>query len=204
VTTANEAASDAPPQDALADLLLRLGEAKQFLDAGEDPLACSLGALAAVIDFVASRPDVLRLNLLEPLYQLMNAIGDRLEGGKPPLLFARPSVGKRPSGQSFDSVRAAVAIAVEVLMMRGGKSRKEAGAFVARLCDAAGLRRGDGKPISCNNACNWRDRSTDTSDVVCELRREFEPVVLSVSPSSPAEAEKLARTCIEAVQDWGF
>jgi len=148
--------------------------------------------------------DVLRLSLLEPLYQLLNAVGDSVEGGRPPLLFARLSAGKRPSGQSFDSVRAAVAIAVEVLMTRGGKSRKGAGAFVARLGDIAGLKRPDGKPISCNNACNWRDRSKDTSDVVCDLRREFEPVVLSNSASSPAEAEKHARMCVQLVQDWGF
>jgi hypothetical protein len=200
MTNREGGAAEGPPSDAVVELLSHLRESKRYLDGGDDPLECARGSLAAVMKYLNSFPEVRCEDLQTTLLVLMNVISDRLEGGKPPLLFDRPPpAGNRPTDQSFDLVRAIVAIAVELLLKHGGRSRKAAGDFVARLCDAEGLRQPDGKRITRGTALNWRDRSTDRSDPVWRWRVEFEPAAFTGSLSTHSEAEARARKCIHDI-----
>jgi hypothetical protein len=171
----------------------------------QNALGVGIFALAAVIDFVNADLGMMDAGITNPLSVIVNALHDCWHGGRPPLLFDRPKSVGRPTDQMFDSVKAAAAMGVEVLLAAKMK-RGAAGKYMADAALKLGFRRPDGKQISGRTVLNWRDEiETAKSEVgaqvftrLKELRARWKPI------TDPEEAKALAEEFLNQARFAGF
>jgi hypothetical protein len=176
------------------------------LESGDqDALAVGSYALASVIEFLHADPTVMNAGIANPLSVILNALHDCRRGGRPPLFFNRPKSPGRPTHQSFDAVKGAAAMGVEVLLAVKVK-REEAGRFVAREAKKLRLRRPDGKEISGRAVLGWHERiETSESEIGSEVFKQIKAQVATSKPVTQLKsAQALARQFLVQAQNAGF
>ena len=195
------------PSTARYEALIRELSVSQFnLENGNhDALALGSYALACVIEFLNADATVMDAGITNPLSVILNALHDCRRGGRPPLLFNRPRASGRPTDQTFDAVKAAAAMGIEVLLSVRVK-RVEAGQYVAGEARKLGLRRPDGKEISGRAVLGWHERiETSESEVGAEVFKQLKEAGATRKPiTDPKQAQALAREFLVQAKFAGF
>jgi hypothetical protein len=158
-----DAAEIASPQkDSITDHYGNLCEALQSIETAVeantlDQLEAGKMALVAVLTFLNSDPEIVLKGSNRSLSIVLRTLNDVLGGGRPALLFERPSKGGAPNYQSDTVLRAQIVLALE-LLLKAGLSRDEAGAWVARQLEKSKIRRAKGKhgSITAKEILRWR------------------------------------------------
>ena len=109
-----------------------------------DQLVAGEKALAAVLTFLNSDPRIVLRGSNRSLSMVLRALNDILGGGRPSLLFERPSKGGAPTDQAETVMRAQIVLALEMLL-KAGVDKPEAGAWVAGQLQKFKIRRVKGK-----------------------------------------------------------
>jgi hypothetical protein len=159
-----------------------------------DRLAITGYALASVIEFLHADRAVMDSGITNPLAVILNALHDRRYCGKPALFFDRPVSGGRPTDQTFDAVKAAAAMGVEVL--RPFRiTRSVAGKFVAEQAHGLGFRQPNGRAITGKTVLGWRDEiETAKSEIGAEVFRRLQARRAAAAPlADQKQAKALAR-----------
>ncbi len=170
-----------------------------------DTLALGSYALACVIEFLNADETVMDTGITNPLSVILNALHDCRRGGRPPLLFNRPRSSGRPTDQTFDAVKAAAAMGIEVLLSVRVK-REEAGRYVAGEARKLGLRRPDQKQISGRAVLGWHERiETAESEIGAEVFKQLKEARATRKPiTDPKQAQALAREFLVQARIAGF
>jgi hypothetical protein len=195
------------PSTARYEALIRELSVSQFnLESGKhDALAIGEYALASVIEFLNADPSVMDSGITNSLSIILNALHDCRRGARPPLFFDRPRSSGRPTDQTFDAVKAAAAMGIEVLLAARVK-RSEAGRYVAGEARKLGLRRPDQKQISGRAVLGWHERiETAESEIGAEVFKQLKGARATRKPiTDPKQAQALAREFLVQARFAGF
>lgn len=148
-------------------------------------------ALLAVIEFIQHDPQVVEADADSPLTMLLAALND-VSAGARPALFSEPPPrdSDKPTDLGRDHAHALLAAAAEHLM-RGGRSRKEAGRWIEHRLRKFGVAN-----IGATQILNWRARASDGKGPKA-LRIVWEKA-LAAPPQ--ADAEQLAEALIAVAE----
>jgi hypothetical protein len=187
-------------------LVTELARSQQGLQDGSgDPLVVGGYVLAAVMEFLRSDEAVVHSGITTPLAVILNAVNDCRNGGRPAVLFDQPKSAGRPTNQAFDAVKAAAAVAIDVLLS-AKVSRREAGKYVAACAREVGLCRPDGKGIGSRTALGWRDEiETSRSAIGAKVYRQVRAAYEAMEPiHEVGRAKALARDFMQQARSAGF
>jgi hypothetical protein len=111
----------------------------------------------------------------------------------------------RPTDQTFDAVKAAAAMGIEVLLSVKVK-RQEAGRYVAEEARKLGFRRPDGKQISGKAVLGWHEGiETSESELGSEVFKQIKEAGAARKPITDLnQAQALAREFPVQAQNAGF
>ena len=187
-------------------LVQQLVGCEQLLESQQgDPLGVAGFALASVIEFLVADEAVMDAGITNPLSIILNALHDLRHGGKPPLLFERSGCRGRPTDQTFDAVKAAAAMGIEVLLPFK-VSRSRAGQYVASVACNLKLKQPNGKAITSRTVLGWRDEiETAKSEIGAKVFRGLKERRISEPPLvDEKQARALAREYLVQARFAGF
>jgi hypothetical protein len=187
-------------------LLDDLARTEQGLQAGNGhPLPIGGYALAAVIEFLQADEVVASAGLTTSLSLILNALNDCRRGGRPAILFRQSKKAGRPTDQSFDAVKAAFTIAIDILVS-AKVSRTEAGKYVATCARQLGLHQPNGSKITGEAALRWRDDiETSKSYIGTEVLKKVRGYYSTMQPIHDKQrARNLAKDILQQARHAGF
>jgi hypothetical protein len=207
---------DAGKYEALVEQLLEIERRTSSLEI--DDLTSSFEALNAVLDFL-SDPQLVEREATRPLWRLMFALHDRMQGAKPKLFFETPDrkVAKgAPSYTSAVILRSLVNSAF-LSLREGGLSKEEASTWLAAELDQSGITQPNGRAVDARTIVRWRaelgGKSPKGSDWVFEkfvqgAPRAFEKAGYQHSqagaPLDPPKAKMVAQHLVKLIRAAGF
>ena len=146
------------------------------------------------------------LDALSPLYDLINALSDTLNGGRPELL--RPTNQKKgaPGNQAKHLAQGAMAAAMDCLIF-AGVQRVDAAKFVADEANKRGIGDQKGEKIKPKQVANWRSRVGDdlspgATNLHSQTFRQFREIIAAAPEAQRrAVAEDLVKDVLAAVRN---
>jgi hypothetical protein len=195
-----------PPLARYEKLLADLASTKQGLLAGNGhPLPIGGYALCAVIEFLQADEVVASAGLTTSLSLISNALNDCRRGGRPAIFFRQSKKAGRPTDQSFDAVKSAITVAIDMLVS-AKVSRTKAGAYVAACARELGLRQPNGRMITGRIAVRWRDEiETSKSHVATEVLKRIRKYQGNMNPvPDEKRARDLTRDILRQARHAGF
>jgi hypothetical protein len=135
------------------ELIAKLSRLEQ-----RDALTASFYALSWVIQFLHVDARVTEREYTRPLCRLAHAILDRVQGGRPKLLFDPPDRNGAKGAPSYTSaaVLRALVNAAFLTLREGGMSNEEAGNWLAAELEHSGVKQPNGKAITAKTIIRWR------------------------------------------------
>ena len=183
-----------------------LAQCQHGLETGTgDPLAIAGYAIGTVIEFINSDPEIMDAGITNPLALIQNALHDLRFGGRPAVLFDRPKSRGRPTNQAFDGLKAATALAVDVLISCKVK-RAEAGRYVAAEARKLGIRAPNGREINGLVVLGWRNEiEVSKSECGAEIYRQLKAHREKARPiTDVSRAKVVAREVLKEARFGGF
>ncbi len=176
-------------------LIQVLAQCQHSLEAGTgDPLAAAGYAIGQVIEFINSDPQIMEMGITNPLALIENALHDLRHGGRPSVLFNRPKSRGRPTNQAFDGLKAAAALAVDVLISCK-VNRGDAGKYVAAEARKLGIHQPNGKEISGRTVLGWRNEiEISKSECGAEIYRQLKAHRSKARPITDVDEAKVIAT----------
>jgi hypothetical protein len=123
-----------------------------------DALTASYYALCWVIQFLSADARITEREVTRPLNRLAYAVLDRVQGGRPKLLFDPPDRNGAKGAPSYTSaaVLRALVNAAFLTLRKGGMSKEEAGNWLAAELEHSGVKQPNGKAITAKAIMRWR------------------------------------------------
>jgi hypothetical protein len=156
-----------------------------------EKLAVAAQALFAIIRFFDADEMIMKEQLTTPLLELATAASERAAGQSPALLRIDKTRVKR-GRQSWDLFRAAIMVAIDLLLIGRNLSESEAARFVATELTR------QGRPATEAELRGWRKNWASASDVAKDFREQLKsrhPAFHNL-PSDPNEAKHLAAAIV--------
>jgi hypothetical protein len=147
-----------PTQTRYDALLAALRKLKKSYDGAKNDKArldIGIEAFREVILYLQADADVRAEGLTRPLGLIENAVYDAGRGAKPPLLN-HPPEGSKPTGITQESVQAALAWAVELMVRAGEMKAAAAVKWVAAEGRRVGLSDPSGGAVDSKQIIQWR------------------------------------------------
>jgi hypothetical protein len=171
----------------------------------ETELSRAVRQLGAMLQSVHSDPDVIALNVTQPVFKLYQALTDLCAGHKPAFLFEvkrPPDVTTKPKIAFAHYPQGVLAIGYAGLVERGRYKPAKAIKWFddeLRTCKM---------PAKGNDVRGWyRQATAPTGKPAAGLMqafREFQPRLLQLPLHDAAEAENFAKKCVTAVHGMGL
>jgi hypothetical protein len=115
---------------------------------------CGLSQLRAIVHFFQLDNEVAENFLLRPAHTVLNAVHDRIRGGKPALLEQATESGGWPSDTTRDDAAALLTFCIEILRA-ANVDTAAAAEWVATETQRLGVTSEDGKSITSRQISTW-------------------------------------------------
>ena len=180
-----------------------------------DALTASFEALAGVLDFLKADARIVESEAARPLYHLLLAINDRIQGAKPKLFFDLP---ERPDGApSYTSavVLRTLVNAAFLPLCEVGMSSAEAGKWLAAELRLSGIKQPNGQAVDPRAVARWGaelgGKSPKGSDQAfgmfvhgAQSATEARQTPADSAPLDRQQAKEFARVMIKLMRIAGF
>lgn len=213
--------SDQPLQGPTAyDSLIERLRASSAASSNGDPLAASADALIAVLKFLASDQQLRgeAAGALTPLFRLLLAVQDTLQGAKPRLFFERPNSGRMgaPTWTAASTVLRPNVVMAYYALTEATIPKETAARAIESALRQNRIKQPNGKPITARQIIRWarelRGKSPEGSDwafdyAVHDLQANFPSAAQASSgpPDNPqCYVEVVVRLFIDQLRIAGF